>query len=73
MKNFDTISLLKACNQGCKYATNGIENLYSYIKNDDFRDLVDEYLELLDTLNFEKCIGGHAPIMTKEELYRSLK
>ena len=37
------------------------------------RDLVDEYLELLDTLNFEKCIGGHAPVMTKEELYRSLK
>ena len=43
MKNFDTISLLKACNQGCKYATNSIENLYSHIKDDNFRDLVDDY------------------------------
>ncbi len=37
------------------------------------RELVDEYLQLMDTLDFEKCIGGHAPVMTKEELYRMLK
>ena len=32
--------------------------------------LVKEYLALLDTLDFDKCIGGHADIMTKEELYK---
>lgn len=31
--------------------------------------LVKEYLALLDTLDFEKCIGGHADIMSREELY----
>lgn len=35
--------------------------------------LVKEYLALLDTLDFEKCIGGHADIMTKEELYNIFK
>ena len=35
--------------------------------------LVKEYLALLDTLDFDKCIGGHADIMTKEELYNIFK
>jgi len=34
-------------------------------------ELVKEYLELLDTLDFERCVGGHAGIMTKEELYNT--
>ena len=34
-------------------------------------DLVKEYLALLDTLEFDRCIGGHAEMMTKEELYKS--
>lgn len=34
-------------------------------------DLVKEYLALLDTFDFERCIGGHADIMTKEQLYSS--
>lgn len=43
MNNFDTISLLKACNQGCKYATNSMEKLYPHIKEDNFRTLIDDY------------------------------
>ena len=43
MNNCDTISLLKACNQGCKYATNSMENLYPYIKDNMFRKLIDDY------------------------------
>lgn len=35
-------------------------------------DLVKEYLSLLDTLDFDKCVGGHADVMTKDELYRML-
>lgn len=35
-------------------------------------DLVKEYLALLDTLDFTHCVGGHADIMTKEELYSAL-
>ena len=31
--------------------------------------LVKDYLALLDTLDFDRCIGGHADIMTREELY----
>ena len=37
------------------------------------KEVVREYLAFLDNLDFENCIGGHADIMTKEELYRSLK
>ncbi len=35
--------------------------------------LVAEYLALMDTLDFEKCVGGHADIMTKEELYNTFR
>ena len=31
-----------------------------------------EYLALLDSLDFNKCIGGHADIMTKEELVNAI-
>ncbi len=37
------------------------------------KQLVKEYLALLDTLDFDRCIGGHADIMTKEELYNIFK
>jgi len=36
-------------------------------------DLVKEYLALLDTLDFERCIGGHADMMSKGELYASFE
>ena len=39
----------------------------------DARDKVKEYLAILDTLDFTHCIGGHADIMTKEELYKSFE
>ena len=32
---------------------------------------VKKYLALLDTLDFTHCIGGHADIMTKEQLFES--
>lgn len=41
--NENTISLLKSCNQGCKYATNSIEKLYPHIKDDRFRQLIGDY------------------------------
>lgn len=34
--------------------------------------LLDEFIALLDTLDFEYCLSGHAEIMTKSELYKSL-
>lgn len=36
------------------------------------KELTDDFIELLDTLDFELCISGHAEIMTKDELYNSL-
>lgn len=36
------------------------------------RDRVEEYVRLLDTLDFTACIGGHAEAMSREELYRTL-
>lgn len=35
-------------------------------------DLVEEYVSLLNTLEFTDCIGGHAGPMSRAELYRSL-
>lgn len=37
------------------------------------REKVDTYLQLLDALDFTRCISGHAPIMTREILYSYLK
>jgi len=34
--------------------------------------LTDDFIRLLDALDFELCISGHAEIMTKNELYNSL-
>lgn len=34
---------------------------------------VNAYLALLDKLDFTHCIGGHADIMTKEQLYKSFE
>ncbi len=36
------------------------------------KNLVDDFIALLDTLDFTHCISGHAEIMTKDELYNSL-
>lgn len=36
-------------------------------------DKVKEYLALLDKLDFDKCVGGHAGVMTKEELYSTFR
>ena len=36
-------------------------------------DRVDAYLELLDGLDFTRCIGGHADDMSREELYSTYK
>lgn len=43
MNNFDTIALLKACNQGCKYATNSMEQIYPHINDISFRKMMDYY------------------------------
>ena len=37
------------------------------------REKVKDYLQILDTLSFTKCISGHAPVMTREVLYSYLK
>lgn len=37
------------------------------------RDRVQEYVSLLETLDFAGCIGGHAGFMTKKELYQWLE
>lgn len=34
--------------------------------------LVDQLIRVLDTLDFDLCVGGHAAPMSREELYRSL-
>ena len=34
------------------------------------KELVEEYLHLLDALEFTKCIGGHAPSITRDILYQ---
>ena len=36
-------------------------------------DRVDAYLELLDGLDFTRCIGGHSDDMSREELYSAYK
>jgi len=36
------------------------------------KDKVKNYLAILDRLDFTHCVGGHADVMTKEELYSSL-
>lgn len=41
--NEDTISLLKECNSGCKMATNSIEQVLPYIKNDTLKSVIEGY------------------------------
>lgn len=41
--NEDTINLLKECNAGCKSATNSMEQVQPYIKNDNLKSIIDEY------------------------------
>ena len=41
--NNDTINLLKECNAGCKSATNSMEQVMSYVKNEKLKALIDKY------------------------------
>lgn len=53
-----------------------IEHEEDFKKNTDAipydRAKVDEYLRLLDTLDFTMCINGHAKVTSKEELYAGM-
>lgn len=41
--NEDTIFLLRECNSGCKSATNSIEQVQSYIDNEEFMSIIKDY------------------------------
>lgn len=41
--NNDTVNLLKECNAGCKSATNSMEQVMEYVKNEKLRALIDRY------------------------------
>lgn len=41
--NNDTINLLKECNAGCKSATNSMEQVMGYVKNEKLKALIDKY------------------------------
>lgn len=41
--NEDTINLLKECNSGCKSATNSMEQVNPYIKNEKLKSIIDKY------------------------------
>ena len=41
--NEDTISLLKECNSGCKSATNSMEQVLGYVKNEKLASLINKY------------------------------
>ncbi|MBP5210093.1 MAG: hypothetical protein J6125_04440, partial [Clostridia bacterium] len=43
MKDNDTLSLLRECNAGCKSATNSMEQIGSFVKDEGLRSLLDEY------------------------------
>lgn len=49
------------------------EDLLNSLANIPYdKNLVDDLINLLDTLDFDNCISGHTGIMSKEDLYRSL-
>ena len=54
-----------------------IEHEEDFMKNTDAipydKKLVDDYLAVLDTLDFEICVSGHCDPMTRKELYDSLR
>lgn len=39
----DTVALLKECNAGCKSATNSLEQVRDYVKDEKMKALVEEY------------------------------
>lgn len=41
--NNDTVNLLKECNAGCKSATNSMEQVLGYVKNEKLKALIDRY------------------------------
>lgn len=41
--NNDTINLLKECNAGCKSATNSMEQVMEYVKNEKLKALIEKY------------------------------
>ncbi len=43
MMNEDTVCLLKECNSGCKSATNSMEQVMGYVKNNKLKQLIEKY------------------------------
>lgn len=41
--NEDSIALLKECNSGCKNATNSMEQVLPYVKEDKLRKIIEDY------------------------------
>lgn len=41
--NEDSINLLKECNSGCKNATDSMEQIMSYVKDESLKKLIDDY------------------------------
>lgn len=41
--NSDTINLLKECNAGCKSATNSMEQVMEYVKDEKLREIISDY------------------------------
>ncbi|MBE5938167.1 MAG: hypothetical protein E7265_09095 [Lachnospiraceae bacterium] len=41
--NNDTVNLLKECNAGCKSATNSMEQVLGFVKNEKLRQLIERY------------------------------
>ncbi len=41
--NNDSIELLKECNSGCKNATNSMEQVLPYVKDDKLRKIIEDY------------------------------
>ena len=46
--NEDTISLLKECNSGCKSATNSMEQVLGYVKNEKDNKYNDKHIKVGD-------------------------
>ncbi len=44
--NSDSITLLKECNSGCKMATNSMEQVKSYVENQELLNLIEKNLKL---------------------------
>lgn len=59
--NEDTINLLKECSAGCKMASNSIEQLLPYIRDQGLKDLIYDY----DSKHFE--IGNECYMLLSKD------